>query len=195
MYGTKSLLESKTFWTQVLGLVALIAAQFQFTSLQSWAVDPNTISLVLNIGGMLSLILGMVFRKMATKQITSILPSSVPPVSPTVVKALAWVTLLSLGLGLSGCAPGGTNVIATGLTNLFADVNSIQATFQTPDGQKAIATLKATYSGTVCGLASSSGFINQIAVDAKATKVVNNTTIVIAVSKDLCTSSGGVVGQ
>lgn len=83
MRDVKSLLQSRTFWVQLLGLVALIAAQFHLTALNAWVTDPNTVSVLLNFGGMLSLVLGVVFRVLATKQITSVLPEKLPPVYKT----------------------------------------------------------------------------------------------------------------
>ena len=102
--------------------------------------------------------------------------------------------LASLGLAcaLAGCS---ANQLAADIGVVSSDINTITAALQTPAAQQAIATLKAAYKGTVCGLVVGSKFASQIAVDLRATKTVNAAQIVVATSSTACTSAGGVVAS
>lgn len=107
----------------------------------------------------------------------------------------------AVALSLSGCAstttPGSwATGINSGLNNFFVGVNSIAATMKSPAGQEAIANLKSAYQGTICGIATTSALIDQIAVAVNAKKAVTNSvTIVVAVSSTACKGAGGVVGS
>ena len=77
MNDTISLVESKTFWSSTLGLVALIASQFHIPWLASWATDPQTIPFILQLIAGVSFLATMYFRKIATAQVAGVV-SSVP---------------------------------------------------------------------------------------------------------------------
>jgi hypothetical protein len=115
------------------------------------------------------------------------------------MKKIALALTASLGLGLSGCATGPagswSNGITTNLDSFFIGVNQIAAVMNSPEGQQAIANLKAAYKGTVCGVASTSALIDQLAVASNAKKIINTVAIVMSGSASACKDAGGVVGS
>ena len=71
-----ALVQSKTFWAALLSLVSIVAQQFGASALLQWAADPSTVNNILTLVGVLGALGAMVGRMMATKPVTSVLPTS-----------------------------------------------------------------------------------------------------------------------
>ena len=101
MQDTKSLIESRAFWSAALALTASLAASFHIADLASWAGDPASLDAIMNSVATLGALGAIVFRVSATARIASVLP---PGAGPGVGKALAIVVALS-ALARSDDAP------------------------------------------------------------------------------------------
>jgi len=78
-----ALVESKTFWSALLALISVGAAQFNLPQVTAWAVDPNTLTSILNLVAMAASVSAIIFRSTAKAPITSIVPPAPPaPVNP-----------------------------------------------------------------------------------------------------------------
>ena len=97
MLDTKSLIESKSFWSALLGLVAVVANAFHLSALAAWAANPATLEAALNIVAMAGAMGTIVFRYSATSQITS----------PPRLNSPLYIGLAALAIGgaimLGGC--------------------------------------------------------------------------------------------
>ncbi len=100
MQDTKSLVESRAFWSAALSLVAAIAASFHLADLGAWAADPKTIDSIVNGLAMLGALGAILFRYQATARTTSILPTDA---GPGAGKALAVACALPLIGALAAC--------------------------------------------------------------------------------------------
>ena len=80
MNGAISLVESKTFWSAALSLTAIVAAQFHWSSVATFATDPQTVTTILNGVAAVGAVGAVVGRYVATKQVTGIVTA--PPVTP-----------------------------------------------------------------------------------------------------------------
>ena len=102
MLDTKSLIESKSFWSALLALVAIVASAFHVSALAAWAADPATLDGVINCVALIGTMGAIVFRATATSQITSVLPATPPKVNSPLIIGLA---ALAIGgaIMLGGC--------------------------------------------------------------------------------------------
>ena len=100
MQDTKSLVESRAFWSAALSLVAVVAASFHLSDLGAWAADPGTLEAIINGLAMLGALGAIVFRYKATALTTTILPTGS---GPGAGKALAVVFALPLIGALAAC--------------------------------------------------------------------------------------------
>ena len=69
-----ALVQSKTFWSALLALVAIIAQTLGLADIQAFASDSGTVSAILNIVSMLGVIAAISGRVVANAKVTSVLP-------------------------------------------------------------------------------------------------------------------------
>lgn len=101
MQDCKSLVESRSFWSALLALVAVVASTFHLGDLAAWAADPRTIDSIVFGVAMLGALGAIVFRFRATARTTSVLPPGSGPGAGTTL-ALA-CALPALG-AMAGCS-------------------------------------------------------------------------------------------
>ena len=99
-----ALVQSKTFWAALLALVSVIAQQFHVSWLYGWASDPNTVTAVLNGIAVASTLAAIVFRRTATKQVTSLFGHADPTTlrSAAIAAIMASVIIATAPTGCSG---------------------------------------------------------------------------------------------
>ena len=68
----KALLQSRTFWSALLALVAIVAQQFHWSAIYALASDPATINSILGFAGAAGAIGAIVFRVLATSRVTTV---------------------------------------------------------------------------------------------------------------------------
>jgi hypothetical protein len=78
MDQVKSLVASRTFWSALLALVAIVTKAFGLSQYAAWAADPATIDTIMTVVGAAGALGAIVFRSAATKQIATVLPPSPP---------------------------------------------------------------------------------------------------------------------
>jgi hypothetical protein len=100
MYNGIALIQTRTFWSAGLALLAVIASQFQWTSVLGFATNPDSVNEILSGVGAVGAFLAIVFRALATKKVTTALPTA----ATSKISAQAWPALLLLfSLALGGC--------------------------------------------------------------------------------------------
>ena len=75
MNDTIALVESRTFWSALLALVATVAGAFNQAGLMQWAGDPATLNTITQVVTMVGAVGAIYFRKQATAQVAGVLPS------------------------------------------------------------------------------------------------------------------------
>ncbi len=83
MDKTIALVQSKTFWAALLALLAQVATVFGWQHLLTFANDPASQTAILNIVSIAATTMAIVFRFVASAQVTSILPKSAAGAGPT----------------------------------------------------------------------------------------------------------------
>jgi hypothetical protein len=107
MQNEIALVQSRTFWSAVLALVAQVAAQFHWNSVLGVATNPGTVTNIMTGVSLLGIVLAGVFRVAAKTQVTSV----TPPLPPNILKSLLWLGVFAGALGslfaISACSPVG----------------------------------------------------------------------------------------
>ena len=75
MQAEIGLVQSKTFWSALLALIAIVAQAFGWQSVVVFVSDPATANTILSVVAMAGTLLAIVFRGVATSKVTSILPA------------------------------------------------------------------------------------------------------------------------
>ncbi len=102
MQNEIALIESKTFWSAVLAVVAIVAQQFHWSWIYGWSSDPNTPTTILNFIVFASAIAAGLFRTTATAKVTSFI-STKPGATDAHTYGHAWLALIPLLMALGGC--------------------------------------------------------------------------------------------
>jgi hypothetical protein len=102
MQDTKSLIESRSFWSAILMLVAVLASGFHLTDLGAWAADPKTIDAIMSGLAASGALGAIVFRYRATARVTTILPVDS---GPGAGKAMAVLCALPIVAAAAACSP------------------------------------------------------------------------------------------
>jgi hypothetical protein len=95
MVDTKSLIESRSFWSALLTLVALVATTLHVSDLAAWAADPKTIDAIMNVLAMFGAAGAIVFRFRATSRTVSVLPTDSGPGPGKALAALCSLPLVA----------------------------------------------------------------------------------------------------
>ena len=77
-----ALIQSKTFWAALLGLVAVVANAFHISWLTAFAQDPHSVETILNAIAGLSFIFAIAFRGVASAKVTTLFRASDGSVEP-----------------------------------------------------------------------------------------------------------------
>jgi len=101
MQETKSLIESRAFWSALLALAASVGASFHLGGLGAWAADPGSLDQVMNVAAALGAAGAILFRYFATARTSSILP---PDAGAGPGKALAVLSALPALGAMGGCS-------------------------------------------------------------------------------------------
>ena len=186
-----SLVESKTFWGALFALLAIVANAFHWTCLVAFVSDPASVDQTLQgvtlVVSVLGALLAMFGRIVATKQITSALPSSngkTLAISPLLV--LAFVA----GLAPTSC----TQQVNLGVSQVVTDINALAATAADPAVQAAVASAKAFGAAAICGGAGATELAQLTSGAFKGAKAVQLTSgagiVYVALAAD-CAKIGG----
>jgi uncharacterized membrane protein len=70
--GGIALIQSRTFWAALIGLIATIVQALGLSSDVPWLSDPATIDKIMQVVSMLSMLATMYFRSAATQQVTGV---------------------------------------------------------------------------------------------------------------------------
>ncbi len=101
MQDTKSLIESRAFWSAALALMASVAEAFHLTGLGTWASDPGALDQTMNAIAIFGSICAILFRFQATARISTVLP---PGAGPGSAPVLALLCALPLFGAMAGCS-------------------------------------------------------------------------------------------
>jgi uncharacterized membrane protein len=74
MQAEIGLVQSKTFWSALLALIAIVAQAFGWQSIVVFASDPATANTILSAVAVAGTLFAMIFRGVANAKVTSILP-------------------------------------------------------------------------------------------------------------------------
>jgi len=101
MQETKSLIESRAFWSAALALMASVAESFHLAGLGAWASDPGALDQIMNAVAVFGSICAILFRFQATARTTTVLP---PGAGPGATSAVALLCALPLVGAIAGCS-------------------------------------------------------------------------------------------
>lgn len=183
-----ALVQTKTFWVALLGLLTQVAAAEHWSVLYGFATDAHSVDLIMQIVSGLLFVGAMWTRKAATAKVLTLLPSR----GGSTLNASVWATAvaLALALALGGCSKEQAQQDAQILKDQAQIING---TLNDPDVQSAIAGLQKLNQGVVCVLSAGATLTANVASAFKATRTVNGATMGAVATRAICEALGGTV--
>jgi hypothetical protein len=118
-----TLVETRTFWVALLGLVAEIAKGLHLPGLLGFANDPHTVDLALNLITAAAFVGTMWTRKAATAKVVGLFSPK-----PDTLQAFPPVMICAFVVALAAASPAGCNdqAVKDALARIHADIKSAE---------------------------------------------------------------------